>query len=139
MPHGAAHEMEDFQSFLVRKEFDAAIKNFSTQGLLDLYQEMIEAFLMERAQRFHDLHTALRAHNTAALARAAHSLKGSFLSLGLDCLASLLLEVERQTLSPRADWDVAQKCVAQLDVATKELVRRADLLLFKGRESATKH
>ena len=139
MTRGAAHEMEDFQSFLVRKEFDAAIKNFSSQGLLDLFQEMIEAFLMERAGRFHDIHSAVRLRNTAALSRAAHGLKGSFLSLGLDGLASLLLEVERQMLSPKADWEAVQKCIAQLDVATEELVRKAELLLLRGSGEATKH
>ncbi|MEY4066001.1 MAG: Hpt domain [Pseudomonadota bacterium] len=139
MTQGAAHEMENFQSFLVRKEFDASIKNFTSQGLYDLFQEMVEAFLLERAERFHDIHIALRTQNTAALSRSAHGLKGSFLSLGLDSLASLLLEVERQMLSPKADWEIVQKCIAQLDVATEELVRRADLLLLKGSGGATKH
>jgi HPt (histidine-containing phosphotransfer) domain-containing protein len=102
---------------VVKKEFSAARSSFSALNLEDVFNEMIAAFLNEKDLLFHQLRLAAKEKNTQSLARAAHRIKGSVLALGLNSVASVVLEIERQSLSPETDWTTVLKLMEQLNVA----------------------
>ncbi|NBW80591.1 Hpt domain-containing protein [bacterium] len=108
-------KVENSISHLIPLEIDAALANFTTQGLLDVFLEMLGAFQEENENRLIEIRLALQKKEANKMARTAHSLRGSFLSLGMESMANLLMELEQQALNRQTDWDLAEKFFERLD------------------------
>jgi two-component system sensor histidine kinase/response regulator len=86
----AAEELRN----LLAAPFDEALLLARTDGSAQLCTVLVEAFLQEHPARMADLRRALQRHDTAALANAAHALKGAVANFtdGGALLATVALE-----------------------------------------------
>ncbi len=67
------------------------------------FLEMIGLFLETSASDLHQLQSALASGESATAARAAHSIKGAALNLGLTQIYELAGEIEAEALIKRLD------------------------------------
>jgi HPt (histidine-containing phosphotransfer) domain-containing protein len=116
----------------LEQELKTARSSFIDQEIEDVYDEMTEAFVNEKDVLFHQLRMAIKEKNRQLLARTAHRIKGSALSLGLHSMASVVLEIERQSLCPETDWTVVHEMLEQLIAASEHFV------LLIGKSSAAR-
>jgi HPt (histidine-containing phosphotransfer) domain-containing protein len=128
-PERSIHNVEDLFDKNIQLEMDSTLQNFSSQGLLDVFLEMLTAFRDEKEMRLLDIQNSLKSRETQKLTRTLHSLRGSFLSLGIDSMAGLLMEMEQQALSPKPDWSLMEKSFNQLSSHYRGFEKICDRLL----------
>jgi HPt (histidine-containing phosphotransfer) domain-containing protein len=128
-PERSTHKAEDSIDQNIQLEMNSALQNFSSQGLIDVFLEILTAFRDEKELRLLDIQNSLKTRDTQKLTRTLHSLRGSFLSLGIDSMASLLMELEQQALSPRPDWSLIEKRSIQLSLRYRIFEKICDHIL----------
>jgi PAS domain S-box-containing protein len=85
--------------------------------------ELIGAFLSSGEETLQELHAAVTSGDVAAIARAAHKLKGASANLHVDGLAALTLEIEsRAKAGEHSDWR------KELEKINKEFARVSEAL-----------
>lgn len=77
-------------------------------GQPDPVQELIKLFLRDSLVRLEKMESAIAAQDAAAVASAAHSLKGSASNLGARGLAALNANLEKQ--GKAGDWGEMKNC-----------------------------
>ncbi|MFZ9519617.1 MAG: Hpt domain-containing protein [Silvanigrellaceae bacterium] len=113
----------------VRNEMNSALQKFASQDLLDVFLEMLTALRDEKEMRLIEIQHAIKTKDLNKLKSTAHSLRGSFLSLGIDSLAGSLMELEQQALKPKPDWDLMEKIHEQLSTGYRNFEKSCEHLL----------
>lgn len=91
----------------------------ATQQMLgDDFSELVHLFLADSPQRIASLRDAIAANDAAVVAKLAHTLCGSFASIGASALAALCRELEVRARNDRLD-DAASR----IDAITGEYAR----------------
>ncbi len=85
----------------------AGLMELREPGQPDPVQELIELFLRDSLVRLEKMESAIAAQDAAAVASAAHSLKGSASNLGARGLAALNANLEKQ--GKAGDWSEMKK------------------------------
>jgi PAS domain S-box-containing protein len=116
----------------VKPEEDAGIRNALTHFINGMQQEgigrddvndLFESFLQTSADLMHKLQAAATHEDSPSLAKASHSLKGTFATFGLESLTNLAAELERAGREQR--WEGVAETLKQTESAydrTRDIV-----------------
>ncbi|HLT04089.1 MAG TPA: Hpt domain-containing protein [Pseudomonas sp.] len=104
------------------------------QGLQDVmaedYPGLLEAYLDDSEERLRALREALRQCDAGALARTAHSFKGSCSNMGAVGLAQLCLELEQAGREASLDQAATLLRKVELEISVVRVLFRAERRRF---------
>ncbi|NBO38035.1 Hpt domain-containing protein [bacterium] len=110
-------------------EFKSIIEKFEAEDLLEIFNEVLAAFLQEEKTRNDAYRAAIVQRNPSQLASAAHALKGSFATLGQKTLHSRMETLERNAREQRIDWGAEKKNFESFCAELELLVKVAEKYL----------
>lgn len=113
-----------------RMHIDNEVLHSLQDVMAEDYPALLDAFLADSEERLHALRDALFQEDGEALARAAHSFKGSCSNMGAVCLAQLCRDLELAGRSTTLEQAAALLRQVELELSVVRVLFRAERRRF---------